>query len=156
MNDRWHFHNIEVKDFCAKWLCKRHIVAVYSLWVNGLVEGTKKILLHILKQLCALNLGEDKYDAMSWKMLPVNWPNHLNEVVTVLGCHILPTLKFSLKELLLEQIVNMPRTDITESTSVLRPTDVNVHIAYIGQQQLNGYDATICVMSACTMYTRQH
>jgi hypothetical protein len=138
-----HFHNTEVKDFCMKWSCKRHIVAAYSPWVNGLVEGANKILLHVLKRLCAPNLGEDEYDAMTWDTLPVNWPNHLDEAVTALNHHILPTLKFLPKELLLGQVVNTPRTDITESTSASRPADMNAHMAYVGQQQLDGYDATV-------------
>lgn len=49
-----HFNNTEVKDYCAKWSCKTHIVAAYSPWINGLLEGTNKILLHVLKRLCAL------------------------------------------------------------------------------------------------------
>lgn len=36
-----------------------------------------------------------------------------------------------------------PRTDITESTSALRLSDANTHIAYVGQQQLDGYDAMV-------------
>ena len=43
-----HFHNTEVKEFCNKWGGKHHIVAAYSPWINGLVEGTNKILLYIL------------------------------------------------------------------------------------------------------------
>lgn len=97
----------------------------------------------VLKRLCAPNLGEDEYDAMTWDTLPVNWPNHLDEAVTALNHRILPALKFSPKELLLGQIVNTPRTDITESTSALRPADANAHMAYVGQQQLDGYDATV-------------
>jgi hypothetical protein len=138
-----HFHNTEVKDFCARWSCKRHIVAMYSPWVNGLVEGANKILLHVLKRLCAPNLGDDEYDAMSWESLPNNWPNHLDEAVTALNYRILPALKFSPKELLLGQIVNTPKTDIPESASALRSADVNIHMAYVGQQQLDGYDATV-------------
>lgn len=49
-------------------------------WINGLVEGTNKILLHVLKRLCA--------------------PNHLDDAITALNHRILPALKFSPKELL--------------------------------------------------------
>ncbi|KIK35644.1 hypothetical protein CY34DRAFT_811987 [Suillus luteus UH-Slu-Lm8-n1] len=65
-----HFHNTEVEDFCAKWSCKRHVVDV-------------------LKRLCAPNLGENEYDAISWESLPNNWPNHLDEAVTALNYRIL-------------------------------------------------------------------
>ncbi|KIK21558.1 hypothetical protein PISMIDRAFT_12185 [Pisolithus microcarpus 441] len=38
-----HFDNHAVKEFCAKWSCKHHVVAAYSPHPG----------------LCALNLGED-------------------------------------------------------------------------------------------------
>jgi transposase InsO family protein len=56
-----HFNNNEVKEFCKEHGIKLHTVAKYSPWVNGLVEGTNKILLGILKHLCTLDLGEDEY-----------------------------------------------------------------------------------------------
>jgi len=46
-----HFDNAMVKEFCAKWSCTHHVVAVYSPWINGLVEGTNKLLLHVLDQM---------------------------------------------------------------------------------------------------------
>jgi hypothetical protein len=80
-----HFDNTEVREYCAKWSCKTHVVAAYSPWINGLVEGTNKILLHVLKRLCAPNLGEDEYEAISWDTLPNSWPKHLKEAVTALN-----------------------------------------------------------------------
>ena len=44
-----HFDNKEVRELCERWGTKTHIVAAYSPWVNGLVEGTNKLFLHILK-----------------------------------------------------------------------------------------------------------
>src|SRR6267154_4233092 len=138
-----HFHNTEVRDFCTKWSCKTHVIAAYSPWINGLVEGTNKILLHVLKRLCAPKLGEDDYEAISWDTLPKNWPTHLDEAVTALNYRILPALKFSPKELLLGQVINTPRTDLANGMSVTRPSDINTHMAYVGQQQLDGYDAIV-------------
>ena len=43
-----HFKNNEVKQCCEKWGGRHHVVAAYSPWINGLVEGTNKILLYIL------------------------------------------------------------------------------------------------------------
>ena len=43
-----HFKNNEVKQCCEKWGGHHHVVAAYSPWINGLVEGTNKILLYIL------------------------------------------------------------------------------------------------------------
>ena len=51
-----HFGNKEVRELCRKWGTKTHVIAAYSPWVNGLVEGTNKLFLHILKQLCAPDL----------------------------------------------------------------------------------------------------
>jgi hypothetical protein len=48
-----HFDNEAVKEFCKEWRTDREVVAAYSPWVNGLVEGGNKILLHVLKRLCA-------------------------------------------------------------------------------------------------------
>lgn len=138
-----HFDNHEVKDFCEKWACKRHVIAAYAPWINGLVEGTNKILLHVLKRLCAPELGEDNDSNVSWDKLPQNWPNHLDEAVTALNYRILPALKFSPKELLLGQVVNTPHTNLINSASALRLTDTSTHMAYVAQQQLDGYDATV-------------
>jgi hypothetical protein len=138
-----HFDNAKVRDYCAKWSCKTHIVAAYSPWINGLVEGTNKILLHVLKRLCAPNLGEDDYEAISWDTLPSSWPNHLEKAVTALNYRILPALKFSPKELLLGKVINTPRTDLANSASALRLSDVNVHMAYVAQQRLDGYEAIV-------------
>lgn len=54
-----HFNNDMVREFCTSRACKLHTIAAYSPWVNGLVEGTNKLLLHVLKRLCAPDLGED-------------------------------------------------------------------------------------------------
>ena len=136
-----HFDNTVVKDFCTKWSCNTHVVAAYSPWINGLVEGTNKILLHVLKRLCAPNLGEDDYKAVSWDTLPGNWPDYLDDAITALNHRILPALKFSPKELLLGQVINTPRTDLNNSTSAIRISDIGVHMAYVAQQHLDGYDA---------------
>lgn len=138
-----HFDNHEVKNFCEKWACKRHVIAAYAPWINGLVEGTNKILLHVLKRLCAPELGEDEDNNASWDKLPQSWPNHLDEAVTALNYRILPALKFSPKELLLGQVVNTPHTNLINSASALRLTDTGTHMAYVAQQQLDGYDATV-------------
>ena len=44
-----HFDNKEVRELCKKWGTKTHIIPAYSPWVNGLVEGTNKLFLHMLK-----------------------------------------------------------------------------------------------------------
>ena len=138
-----HFDCEPVKAFCKSWGCKSHIVSAYSPWINGLVEGTNKILLHVLKQICAPGLGEDEYDKMTWDSLPKTWPLHLNTAVLALNTCILPNLKFSPKELLLGTVVNTPRTPLVDSSSILPAQDANMHIAYVAQQCPDGYDTTI-------------
>lgn len=102
-----------------------------------------KILLHVLKRLCAPNLREDNYDGSSWDSLPLNWPNHLDDAITALNHCILPALKFSPKELLLRQIINTPHTDLSNSMSAIRTSDVGTQMAYMVQQQLDGYDTAV-------------
>lgn len=76
-----HFANTEVDAFCEEWGCKHHVVAPYSPWINGLVEGTNKILLYVLARLCAPEIGEDGWRAMDWKGLPKTWPDHFDEAI---------------------------------------------------------------------------
>ena len=67
-----HFDNKEVRELCEKWGTKPHIVATYSPWVNGLVMGTNKLFLHILKRLCAPHSGPQRvgkvhlYSTRNW------------------------------------------------------------------------------------------
>ena len=138
-----HFDNHNVRDFCAQWSTKHHIIAAYAPWINGLVEGTNKLLLHVLKRLCAPDLDNDKLDAIDWEKLPKQWPDHLDEAVRCLNNRLLPSFKFSPKELLLGLVINTPRTPLEESCSVLRVTDVNTQSAYAAQQRLDGYSAAI-------------
>src|ERR1700676_1193831 len=112
-----HFNVGPRRAFCESWACKPHIVSAYSPWINGLVEGTNKILLHVLKRLCAPGLGDDEYDNMDWDSLPKSWPLHLDEAVLALNTRILPNLKFSPKELLLATVVNTPRTPLANRGS---------------------------------------
>lgn len=119
-------------------------MAVYSPWVNnGLVEGTNKLLLHVLKRLCAPELGEDQQQEAAWDKLPKSWPDHIDNAVHTLNYRLLPALKFSPKELLLGIVINTPSTSIEDSTSSLRTTDVLAQVAYVKQQRLDGYDEIV-------------
>jgi hypothetical protein len=68
-----HFNCQEARDFCKSQGIKLVVVAKYPPWVNSLVEGTNKILLHILARLCAPDVGEDEWDVTTWGKLPKNW-----------------------------------------------------------------------------------
>jgi hypothetical protein len=52
------FNNVMVCELCKENGCKHYITPAYSPWVNRLVEGANKILLHVLKPLCAPDVGE--------------------------------------------------------------------------------------------------
>ena len=138
-----HFDNQDVRDFCAKRSTKHHVIAAYAPWINGLVEGTNKLLLHVLKRLCAPDLDNDDLDAIDWDKLPKQWPDHLDEAVRCLNNRLLPSFKFSPKELLLGLVINTPKTPLEESCSVLRVTDVDTQAAYAAQQRLDGYSAAV-------------
>ena len=134
-----HFNNKAVREFCAKWGTETHVVSAYSPWVNGLVEGANKILLHILKRLCSPNLGEDDYKAIEWENIPASWPKHFDNAIRIMNWRLLPSLKFSPKELLLGLVVNTKPTAIDLSTLPVTEGDVSTQMAYVAQQQLDGY-----------------
>ena len=134
-----HFNNHLVREFCKERGIKLHIVAKYSAWVNGLVEGTNKILLGILKRMCAPDLGEDEYALMTdFTHLPANWPDHLDEGVRQLNKRILRSLQFSPKELALGLIVNTNRTEPDLAATELSPAEADMHMAYVEQKNLDG------------------
>jgi transposase InsO family protein len=134
-----HFNNQAVRDLCAEWGTETHVVSAYSPWVNGLVEGANKILLHILKRLCSPNLGEDDYNAMEWENIPASWPKYFDEAIRIMNWRLLPSLKFSPKELLLGLVVNTKPTNVDLSTLPIMEQDVAAQMAYVAQQRLDGY-----------------
>ena len=89
---RKHFDNKEVRELCDKWGTETHIVLAYSPWVNGLVKGTNKLLLHMLKCLCAPDLNDNDIGRISPEDLPKQWPDHLNEAIRILNWRLLPAL----------------------------------------------------------------
>jgi hypothetical protein len=123
---------------------KTHIVSAYSPWVNSLVEGTNKLFLNVLKQLCAPDLlNEEDADKMSTKDLPRNWPDHFDEVIKILNWRLLPALKFSPKELILSLVVNTKPSSIDTSTLPVSAADAALQMAYVAQQRLDGYAEAI-------------
>jgi hypothetical protein len=137
------FKNNEVRQCCEKWGGQHHVVAAHSPWINGLVEGTNKILLYVLAHLCAPEVGEDGWQTMDWINLPKTWPDYFDEAIQILNWRILPALKFSPKELLLSLIVNTMPTLLEVSSSVPVPQDFDTHMAYAAQRRLDGYSEAI-------------
>jgi hypothetical protein len=69
--------------------------------------------------------------------------DYLDDAVHTLNYQLLPALKFSPKELLLGLVINTPTMNIEESTTTLQTSEVLAQIAYIEQQQLDGYDEVV-------------
>ena len=134
-----HFDNNEVRATCSKWGTTTHIVPAYSPWVNGLVEGTNKILLHVLKRLCAPNLGEDEHQSLKAEDALKNWPNHLEEAIRIINLRLLPALNYSPKELLLGLVVNTPPSETAAALEPITVNDTTTQMAYVAQQRLDGY-----------------
>jgi transposase InsO family protein len=138
-----HFNNAAVREFCDANGCKHHVTPAYSPWVNGLVEGTNRILLHVLKRMCAPEVGEQDDDG-TWGNLPKVWPDHLDTAVAALNRRILPALKFTPKELLLGMAINTPRTEPeTAAQDTPSAAEAAVHMAYAAQQRVDGYEAIV-------------
>ena len=106
----------------------------YPPWINGLVEGTNKILLYILARLCTPDIGEDGWKTMEWNNLPRSWPDHFDEAIRTLNWWILPALKFRPKEIILGLVINTKPTPIEKSASLITPAKINAHMAYATQQ----------------------
>ena len=95
-----HIKSQEVAKNCEHWGTKLHTVVAQSPLVNGLIEGTNKLLLYVLARLCAPKVGEDGWQTTLWDKLPAMWPDHFDKAIHILNWQILPALKFSPKEIL--------------------------------------------------------
>ena len=138
-----HFDNKEVQELCTTWGVTAHVISAYSPWVNGLVEGTNKLLLHVLKRLCAPGLGEDKYKSKDAEKLLRTWPDHLDKAICCLNYRLLPAFQFSPKEILLGLIINTTHTPLSDASTTLLPNDVAMQVSYVVQQNLDGYAAAV-------------
>ena len=134
------FDNNELREACTAWGTKLEICLVYSPWVNGLLEGTNAILLNRLKRMCTLDLGEDDYMNMG---MPVNWPDHLKAAICCINNWILPSLKYSLNELLLGLVVNTNTTPTSEMSAPPTPEVVETQMAYVDQHWFDGYSQIV-------------
>ena len=134
-----HFDNKEVRELCKKWGTKTHIIPAYSPWVNGLIEGTNKLFLHILKQLCAPDLNSKEIDRTPTDSIPETWPDHFDETVRILNWLLLPSLKFSPKELMLGLVINTKPTNINTLILPVTEFDIALQMAYVTQQCLDRY-----------------
>ncbi|KIK32104.1 hypothetical protein CY34DRAFT_19288 [Suillus luteus UH-Slu-Lm8-n1] len=110
---------------------KHYVTAAYAPWVNGLVEGTNKLLLGRLKRMCAPHLGEDSYTDADPESIPATWSDHFDAAIAHLNSRILPSFKYSPKELLLGLVIDTPRTPLNTTTNQVTPAQTHVHSAYV-------------------------
>ena len=132
-----HFDTKEVRELCKKWGTKTVVMPAYSPWVNGLVEGTNKLFLHILKRLGAPDLNNKEIERMLTDDLPKNWPDHFDKAIQILNWRLLPALKFSPKELMLGIVVNTKPSNIDMSLLSATESNTTLQMAYVAQQHLN-------------------
>lgn len=138
------FNNNAVRGMCAQHGIKYQVVAAYSPWINGLLEGTNGKLLGRLKRMCAPELGEDDWAAITkFEDLPKNWPDHFDEALSSLNNRILPALKYSPTEILTGNVINTPPTNTTLAASPPSTTDVADHIMHAHQQQLDTHSHAV-------------
>ena len=144
MSDRGkHFDNNEVRQLCREWGTETHVIPAYSPWVNSLIEGTNKLLLHVLKWLCAPDLNDEESEHMKTEDIPKTWPEYFEDAIHILNGRILPSLKFSPKELLLGLVMNTKPTDKADAILPTTEADTNIQMAYMAQQCLDGYAAAV-------------
>ena len=134
------FDNKELREECERRGTKLQICPAYSPWVNGLLEGTNRILLDRLKRMCAPDLGEDEYSEMD---LPENWPEHLDAAIRYINSRILPNLKYSPNELILGLVVNTRPTPPSETMAEPTPDEVANQMAYVNQHRFDGYSQIV-------------
>jgi hypothetical protein len=139
VDSRSHFNCNKVCEYCKSIGTKLHVVAAYAPWLNGLLEGSNRVLLNALKKLCTPGLGEDDYDCMTTKDIPSNWPEHLDATIKNLNDRILPLLKYSPNKLLLGLIVNSHYSDTPDEIEPPTEKDIDIHLSLAEQQHLDGY-----------------
>jgi transposase InsO family protein len=98
-DDEKHFNNKEVTSFCEAHGVTHITMPSHSPWVNGLIEGSNKILLQILRRLCAPDHDSDSGDVNPEDILE-NWPAHLDEAIHQMNGWILIHLSTTPRELL--------------------------------------------------------
>ncbi|THH08020.1 hypothetical protein EW146_g9124 [Bondarzewia mesenterica] len=138
-----HFKNNDVAAYCKSRGIKHEVIAAYSAWINGLVEGTNKILLGRLKRLCSPGLGEDDYVDVDPQDIPKTWPKFFNQVIEWLNHRILPSLHYSPNELALGLVVNTSKSPTNPTDTPPSIADVERQLSYTEQQCLDGYTFTV-------------
>jgi transposase InsO family protein len=133
-----HFDNEEVRQLCAEFGVETEIVTKYSPWVNGLIEGTNRILLAILKRMCAPDLGEEWWKMIEkWEDLPANWPEHFDNTIFLLNNRILRALDHTPNKLFFGMVINTTATGMDTAAHNISLDDIEAQQAYVQQQRFD-------------------
>ena len=90
-----HFDNEEVDTYCRENNIEHITTPAYTLWTNGLIENSNKILLGRLKRMCAPDLDDAEANDPDPEATPTQWTDHLDEAVCSMNDRILPALGFT-------------------------------------------------------------
>ncbi|QRW03526.1 Retrovirus-related Pol polyprotein from transposon [Ceratobasidium sp. AG-Ba] len=124
-----HFDCDEVRE----WAKARGVQALktppYAPWANGLAEGSIKLLIGRLKTLCTATVGESPEEDGDPSTTPAAWPKHLARATSQLNDRILPSLRYTPRELLTGQPRAEHRTQLSHPSSDTTPLEVDVNMA---------------------------
>ena len=96
-----------------------------------------------MQSLCGIGGGSEKSSEMNVNNIPRNWPDHFEKAIKLLNNRILQSFKFLPKELLLGMVVNTAKMQLNISIELVRLDDMDMHIVYVAQQQLDGYSEVV-------------
>ncbi|KAJ7312377.1 hypothetical protein DFH08DRAFT_973458 [Mycena albidolilacea] len=71
--------------------------------------------------------------------LPKQWPKHFPTAIRILNNRILPSIKFTPKEILFGMLVSTRTAPVADTIGLFTVEDVAIHMVYVEQQQLDGY-----------------
>lgn len=139
-----HFNNIEVQVWCAQHGTKAVVVPSYSVWQNGLCEGSNSRILGRLKRECTPDLGEDAWAKISsFEDLPRNWPEHLDNVIRSINHRIIPVYNYSPHELLTGVVVNSAPVPLEEMSAAPTADEVHEQLTLMQQQRFDVYSHVV-------------
>jgi len=133
-----HFRNNAVDAFCSSRGVKHITTASYSPWINGLIEGSNKILLNILKRLCAPDHDTNDGDTKP-EDIPKNWPEHLDEAIRQMNDRILIHLNTTPRELLFGRTFRPEDAADAPNPEPTTPGDVDIHFALADSLRWNAH-----------------
>jgi hypothetical protein len=132
-----HFRNKLVDEFCNANNIKHVTTPSHSLWVNGLIEGTNKIFLGILKRLCAPDHDTTEGD-VNPEDIPLNWPEYFETAIRMMNDRILVALKATPHELLFSRSFT-PEQQAPALPAPTSASDVDIHFALADSVQWSAH-----------------